>query len=227
MALVFADILVDLTSSGRLSVLDPGILPKDYCQIDLSRVVTSNIPNDLTIPEECQAYISSEIQKSGRKVAFGGYLEDRLIYHTPQFHEAGEPVRSIHLGVDFWCEAGTSVFVPVDGIIHSFRDNRDPGNYGPTIILSHSTHDTGWYSLYGHLSRASLLGLEIGQFMTAGSVLGQIGTIVENGGYAPHLHFQLVQDLQGMVGDYPGVCALKDLEFYQNNCPDPNLLLRI
>jgi len=34
----------------------------------------------------------------------------------------------------------------------------------------------------------------------------------------------LILDLQGMKGDYPGVCRVSELAFYQANCPDPNLL---
>ncbi|MGB5188485.1 MAG: peptidase M23, partial [Robiginitalea sp.] len=51
--------------------------------------------------------------------------------------------------------------------------------------------------------------------------IGRLGSAKENGGYAPHLHFQLIRDLEGFRGDYPGVCALQQLEFYRQNCPDP------
>jgi len=27
--------------------------------------------------------------------------------------------------------------------------------------------------------------------------------------------------MQGMEGDYPGVCSKRDIDFYANNCPDP------
>jgi len=49
-----------------------------------------------------------------------------------------------------------------------------------------------------------------------------LGKPDENGGWPPHLHFQLIRDMQGFVGDYPGVCAKQDLTFYANNCPDPS-----
>ncbi|NND15466.1 MAG: peptidoglycan DD-metalloendopeptidase family protein [Eudoraea sp.] len=227
MDLSFTQVLVDLASLGRINVLDLSIDPADYLHIDLSRSIAERISYDLSKPDECEAYITSELIRLGRNVACGGYLEERLIYRSQLFVEEGEKVRSIHLGMDFWCKAGTPVYVPVEGVLHGFKDNNDPGNYGPTIILAHSTQDITWYSLYGHLSRGSLKNLEIGQYMPAGSILGKIGTKEENGEYAPHLHFQLIQDLQGMIADYPGVCALKDLEFYQMNCPDPNLLLQI
>ena len=227
MALSLSDLLHDHGLSAQASILDAGLVSNDYCQIDLSRSAASHIPYDLKKPEECQAYIDSIVQKSKAKVGYGGYLEDRIIYRSPRFQEEGEPIRSIHLGMDFWCDSGTNVYVPVVGVLHSFKDNRDPGNYGPTLILAHTTQETTWYSLYGHLSSDSLKNLKIGEVKEAGSVLGQIGDVSENGGYAPHLHFQLIQDLEGFQGDYPGVCAPKDLHFFQINCPDPNLLLKL
>jgi len=48
-----------------------------------------------------------------------------------------------------------------------------------------------------------------------------------NGDYAPHLHFQIIIDMEEKTGDYPGVCSENKLEFYKNNCPNPNLLLKI
>jgi hypothetical protein len=47
------------------------------------------------------------------------------------------------------------------------------------------------------------------------------GLPTENGGWPPHLHFQLIRDIQHYHGDYPGVCAKRDVDFYACNCPDP------
>jgi len=41
------------------------------------------------------------------------------------------------------------------------------------------------------------------------------------------LHFQIIKDIKDYKGDYPGVCAAKDLKYYKNNCPNPNLLLKL
>jgi murein DD-endopeptidase MepM/ murein hydrolase activator NlpD len=86
---------------------------------------------------------------------------------------------------------------------------------------------TIFYTLYGHLSRSSLLGLQVGQMVSQGEQIAKLGEPAENGDYAPHLHFQLILDLQGRSGDYPGVCCASDLAFFRVNCLDPNLLLRL
>ena len=53
-----------------------------------------------------------------------------------------------------------------------------------------------------------------------------VGPFPENGDWPPHLHFQLMWDLMGNFGDFPGVCSKRDMDTYQANCPDPNLILR-
>jgi murein DD-endopeptidase MepM/ murein hydrolase activator NlpD len=77
------------------------------------------------------------------------------------------------------------------------------------------------YSLYGHLENKDLVQLEVGAPITRGQLLCHLGEPHENGGWPPHLHFQLIRDMQGFQGDYPGVCSLRDINFYANNCPDP------
>src|SRR5690606_14730404 len=105
------------------------------------------------------------------KVGFGGYNEDRIIYKRSS-HFQGEEPRSVHLGVDLWTEAGTPVYAPLDAFVHSFADNQGMGNYGPTIILEHRLENHLFYTLYGHLSRKSLLGLSVGKSIKSGEKVG-------------------------------------------------------
>jgi hypothetical protein len=51
-----------------------------------------------------------------------------------------------------------------------------------------------------------------------------LGTFEENGGWPPHLHFQIIRDMEGFLGDYPGVAKKSELDHYQNNCPDPMII---
>jgi murein DD-endopeptidase MepM/ murein hydrolase activator NlpD len=75
--------------------------------------------------------------------------------------------------------------------------------------------------LYGHLSHESIANARVGSIINQGEQIGQLGTWNENGNWPAHLHFQLILDLQGNLGDYPGVCSKTDLPFYQENCPNP------
>lgn len=218
--------LLGAIASQPIAILDSEIPLSAYTPLDLS---TSNRDLEgiaITDPVACQTYIDAVLQENHAQVAYGGYLERRALYSDkPGF--SGEEARSVHLGVDFWAPAGTKVVTPFEGTLHSFQNNAVVGDYGPTIILLHEFGGHRFHTLYGHLSVASIEQLRPGQFFKAGQTLATLGTPDINVNYAPHLHFQVIVDMEGKKGDYPGVCADKMLPFYTENCPNPNLLLQI
>ncbi|GGD57352.1 peptidoglycan DD-metalloendopeptidase family protein [Muriicola marianensis] len=213
------------TPSGAGPVMDASIPWEDYTPLDLSTANRELEGIDLGDPAACQGYIDLVLRRNSARIAYGGYLEQRNLYRGNAGFESGEEPRDIHLGIDFWAEAGTPVLAPLSGKVHSFKNNADKGDYGPTIILTHETGKNTFYTLYGHLSLESLEGLYPGKQIGKGEVLGSLGTPDINVNYAPHLHFQLILDMEGKQGDYPGVCMASDLEFYKRNCPDPFLIL--
>ncbi|XLS28133.1 peptidoglycan DD-metalloendopeptidase family protein [Flavobacteriaceae bacterium M23B6Z8] len=208
--------------------IDRRIPPLAYTHIDLSVDNKELKEIDLSNPYAMEAYINKFLTVRNARVAYGGYLEKRNLYKSsPIFQQDSKNSRNIHLGVDFWCAAGTKVITPIDGVVHSFKDNSNLGDYGPTIILKHRIDNEVFYTLYGHLSRTSLKGLKRGKVFKSNETLGTLGTPEENVNYAPHLHFQLIKDIQKKEGDYPGVCNHEQQEFYKQNCPDPLQLLKL
>ena len=175
--------------------------------------------------DELWRFIGKAYLSERSKLLWGGYLEKRSTYAAGSNYETVHGPRCIHLGIDFWAAAGTEVFAPLAGTVHSFQDNAGFSNYGPTIILRHEFEGEVFHSLYGHLSRESLEGLEMGNPVAKGERIGWLGKAKENGEWPPHLHFQLIRDMGEWVGDYPGVCAEVDLGYYRGNCPDPGLLV--
>jgi len=183
---------------------------------------------DLRDTASFDAFVFQQLYSTDKSYGYGGYLEKRDIYRRSEvFATAQEDFRNIHLGIDIWAAAGSPIFAPLDGKVHSFQDNEGFGNYGPTILLEHQVEGQFFYSLYGHLRREDLKSLEVGQVLRAGEPFCQVGTYLENGDWPPHLHFQLIWDLEGNWGDYPGVAAEKELDFYTQNCPDPRVFLGI
>ena len=173
-------------------------------------------------PNLVSEYLHQCFSKTGASVLFGGYLEKRRLYQKfNHFEHESKPVRNVHLGVDFWTSAGTPVYCPYPGKVHSFDHRTIPGDYGPVIILEHEFGGSRLYTLYGHLSAQSLIGLDAGLMFSEGEKIADLGEPHENGGYAPHLHFQLIRDIGNWSGDYPGVSAHADLEFFRENCPNP------
>ncbi|MCH4551264.1 peptidoglycan DD-metalloendopeptidase family protein [Aestuariibaculum lutulentum] len=212
-----------------ISVLDIPNTGENYVSIDLSETNTVLDQVDVSSSEKFSQYIESYLTSNKADVAFGGYLEPRNIYKRSLHFNREDNLteRNIHLGIDLWYSAGTAVLAALDGEVHSFKNNTNYGDYGPTIILKHQVAGIEFYTLYGHLSLESITSITVGEKVKQGQSIGSLGTPGVNGDYPPHLHFQIIKDLQGYVGDYPGVCNIRDLEFYKMNCPDPNILLKL
>ena len=211
-----------------VKVIDSSIDYSDYVAVDLSASNEELSKLNITDALAFENYIEDYLTKNNAKVAFGGYQEIRNLYkRSTVFNDKNSHERNIHIGLDLWIKAGTSVLAALDGTIHGFQNNTALGDYGPTIILEHQLDELKFYTLYGHLSLDSLTDKQIGSKVKKGEEIATLGSPPINGDYAPHLHFQIIIDIQNKVGDYPGVCNTKDLDFYSQNCPDPNLLLKI
>ncbi|WP_339902230.1 peptidoglycan DD-metalloendopeptidase family protein [uncultured Cyclobacterium sp.] len=182
---------------------------------------------DLLDTQAFERYVTGLLAQNNKVFGIGGYLEMRSIYQRSSVFEdsTANKFRNIHLGIDIWSAAGTAVHCPINGVLHSFQDNKGFGNYGPTVILMHSFQGNNIYSLYGHLSHKDLLHLKVGQTFEKGEKIGHLGSSPENGNWPSHLHFQLIKNLGRKSGDYPGVCSSTEKEWYQDNCPDPTVWL--
>lgn len=225
--LKFKEFLIGI-SNLPIRVFGIAFKNSNYIALDISETNLELRDVDVSSASKLGNYITHYIKREGALVAFGGYNETRNIYkRSNYFNTEKKHERNIHIGMDLWCAAETPIFTPLDATVHSFKNNENYGDYGPTIILKHFINNVEFYTLYGHLSLASIEKLKINQVFKQGEQLGTLGDEKVNGDYPPHLHFQIIKDLQGFEGDYPGVCNRKDLEFYLNNCPDPNLLLKI
>ena len=210
-------------------ILGPDYSDQDFCSLDLSIHNPSLEAVNVASVHELGQFVDTIIANNTAKVAYGGYLEQRGIYQRSAYFNQSDPKteRSIHLGLDLWIAAETPIHAPLSGTLHSFNNNTNFGDYGPTLILEHNIKNATFYTLYGHLSLKSLDGKQVGQAIHRGELIATLGAPEVNGNYPPHLHFQMIRDLQGNFGDYPGVSALNNLEFYKENCPDPNLLLNL
>ena len=222
----FSEFLNSLTT-GFTPLIGGELKKGDYTYIDLSENNHDLLKLEVASSEAFSIFIDEFLKNRNAKAAYGGYNELRTLYNRSELFNNTEAKRNIHIGLDIWVPAYSDIISPLDGRIHSFKDNDNFGDYGPTIILEHKINGRKFYTLYGHLSRQSLNSLEIGTEVKAGEKIAELGDFEENGDYAPHLHFQVMEDMQEKLGDYPGVVKKEDLDMYLKNCPDPNLLLKI
>ena len=205
-------------------MFDPELTAANTVGIDLS---LENREFDGLGKSEWDRAIENKIAAAGAVAAVGGYLEQRSVYRdTPNFK--GDEDRNVHIGVDVFIAAETQVYAPLAGEVHCCANRQGEGDYGPVIILRHELDGMVFHSLYGHLTEASLDGMSRGMAVDAGAPIARIGIRPRNGDWPPHLHFQLIRDLQGLDDNYPGVARASDLGFYRVNCPDPgDLIVRI
>jgi len=204
-------------------ILGPDYSENDFCPMDLGPDLPADLRSSLTTFDGLSEYVERIKQEASAAVAYGGYGEKRVLYQSSP-HFGSE--RCIHLGLDLWALAGTPLFCPVNGRVHSFAYNDRPLDYGATLILEHTYPEGVFYTLYGHLSLFSIGCRAVGERVAAGKVMAWIGAPHENGGWVPHLHFQIIMDLGLWKGDFPGVATEAEAARHLKNCPDPNLLFK-
>lgn len=196
------------------------------CRLDFTAANTLLQQTDLVDTATFNEAVNQMLKAQNATIGVGGYFEDRSIYRRSSHFDTAAESRNLHLGIDVWMEAGTSVHTPLDAIVHSFQDNNNFGDYGPTIILEHQLEGVTFYTLYGHLSRQSLEGLEVGKAFKKGDRIAWLGNYPENGDWPPHLHFQIMATMEGRTGDFPGVAAASDRAYFEQICPNPNIILQ-
>ncbi|RZK82465.1 MAG: peptidase M23 [Pedobacter sp.] len=184
--------------------------------------LTADIVGDTQIFSD---WVAHKLSANNCRYGIGGYNEHRTIYGRSTHFDTNNEPRRLHLGTDIWGAAGTPVYNFQDGIVHSFNFNDNFGDYGATVILKYNFQERDFHVLYGHLSLDSLNGLYEGETITAGKQFAAFGIPEENGYWPPHLHFQVILDMQGNKGDYPGVCRYSERADYLSNCLDPRFIL--
>lgn len=208
------------------------IVPFDFqrdtiYQIDLTENNIDLYSIDLTNTAIFNEYVFRKINEANAVCAIGGYLENRYIYRRSEHFQQTQEPRSVHLGVDIWAKAGTPVYAPTKAKVHSFANNDNFGDYGPTIILEHNLEGKTFYTLYGHLNLECLENLYEGKIIGEGEQIAEFGNFPINGNWPPHLHFQVMTDILGKKGDFPGVCEPSKQGYYSEICLDANWVLGI
>ncbi|KAJ3233504.1 hypothetical protein HDU81_002245 [Chytriomyces hyalinus] len=163
-------------------------------------------------------------------IGIGRYNEPRCIYYDSRYRrdgDEGSEWRTVHLGLDLFCPAGSRVVSPFPARVHSVIDNAEALDYGPTIFLQHTipseNNDIHFWTLYGHLDPECLTRLQVGQTLAAGDLVAHVGKPDRNGGWPEHLHFQVITDLLSDNGDFPGVAFPEEIDVWKSLSPDPTL----
>lgn len=90
--------------------------------------------------------------------------------------------RDWHPGIDIAVDYGTPVYASAAGYV---QQSGWYGGYGKYVRLS---HDFGYETAYGHMSR---LAVSAGSFVKKGEIIGYVGSTGYSTG--PHLHFEILK----------------------------------
>jgi 4-aminobutyrate aminotransferase-like enzyme/Ser/Thr protein kinase RdoA (MazF antagonist) len=219
-------------SSGFASLVDGDLRDEQPLVFDLS-VGSLLLGGDGTgaDTDALTKKLSAQMQSANANVGIGRYNEARLVYTTGQFEVQTDELpesRTVHLGLDLYMPVQSRIYAPLDGKVHSFNNNTSPLDYGPTLIIKHQTGDGDtFYTLYGHLSADSLDGLKVAMPIAKGQPIARVGDTDANGGWPPHLHFQIMTDMLGEHGNFPGVARPSLRDIWLAISPDPNIILGI
>lgn len=171
--------------------------------------------------------INQVMARSGTQFAYGRYAEPRALYDNENFSGDGPGLaerRTVHMGIDLFCAAGTVIRTPLDGVVHLVANNVRELDYGPVLVIRHDAQDGQcFYALYGHLLLTSIASTKAGQRVAAGEPVAAVGQPPENGNWPPHLHFQLILDLLDLGADFPGVCRASEQDRWLALSPSPAL----
>jgi 4-aminobutyrate aminotransferase-like enzyme/Ser/Thr protein kinase RdoA (MazF antagonist) len=176
------------------------------------------------------SHVGEEFEDNGR-IWLGYYFEPRLIYAEPGFRNGpwlASDRRTVHLAVDAFAPAGTVLYAPLDAAVYAVKNGAAHLDYGGVVILSHETPQGDvFYTLYGHLNPEVCDTLKVGQKIEKGAAFCRLGDPTQNGGWAPHVHFQLALDVDGIGDDWPGVGSPDDACLWRALCPNPAALLNL
>ena len=203
-----------LVSTSFLPVIN---LPKHYEVLDLT---------------------TGEYKPSQSVYSIGKYNEVRSnMYEQELFLKESEP-RTIHMGIDIGAPTKTEVYTFDDAQV-VFQELRSaPGDYGNCMILEYIWQQNyplranryainkgeSYWALYGHLSAQALKLHQPGNYVKKGTCIGFVGADDENGGWTPHLHFQL-SIVKPQTCDLPGVVGQSEHQNALNHYPDPRQVL--
>ncbi|WP_269932067.1 aminotransferase class III-fold pyridoxal phosphate-dependent enzyme [Aminobacter sp. HY435] len=181
-------------------------------------------------PEEATAWWDAFCAEQGIALGIGPWGEKRTIYTSDIFWSRFvEGARRIHhLGLDLFMPAGTRVYTPLAATVKSVEIEEDPLGYGCLVALEHAPEGCPpFVTLWGHMAHEAMARLKPGQRLAAGALVGEMGGPAENGGWAPHLHFQISTDPDLAARDILGVGEVQYLPVWAELFPDAATLAGI
>ncbi len=166
--------------------------------------VAMAMPASAEVPGEREAFVMVFFQP-GPSTTF-----------LPEFGHA-KPDGRTHQGVDVFADHRTPVLAAADGKIRRMRSSARSGYY---IVIDHADDYSTWYlhldnddpgtnNGRGGALTAFVEGLEVGDYVAAGQVIGYVGNSGNAEGTHHHTHFELRLDNRP-IDPYPYLLAAQE-----------------
>ncbi|MDR3099605.1 MAG: aminotransferase class III-fold pyridoxal phosphate-dependent enzyme, partial [Paraburkholderia sp.] len=195
---------------------------------DASHIMT--VDSGAQRPREATAWWSDFCARHHIQLGVGPWGEKRTVYTNAAFESKfiNGQHRVHHLGVDLFMPAGTALHTPLDATVRSVQVEAEPLGYGGLVTLLHEPEGCPpFVTLWGHMGHEALERLKPGQKLAAGELVGHMGDMHENGGWTPHLHFQMATDIGLCATEIIGVGEAAWLDVWADVFPDAATLAGI
>lgn len=171
---------------------------------------------DPTSAKNRQAFNDHVLDKTGFRYLVSSYGEDRSAMLRGS--EIAKQGRTIHLGIDIFCQNLEPVFAPCDAEVVETGYENDEHSFGNFIILRPDNPEMP-YLFFGHLSNDS----KPDGHVTAGEQIGRLGDHIgnENGGWSRHLHVQCFTELPKAAQERIGYLSRFDFKTKSHLYPNP------
>ena len=124
-----------------------------------------------------------------------------------------------HPGIDFVGSRGDPILAAMEGQVIDVSSS--PDSSGNCVVLRHLVEDPGIqmrFTLYCHLDRATA---HVGQLVTRGAKIGEMGATGKGSGGIVHLHFQLCTQPCTAASEDGDLDSTLDPVAYMAGCFDP------
>jgi len=137
---------------------------------------------------EFDEYFTSLAKKYNTNFLIGKYGEDRKkLFENFGIERFTKNGKTLHAGIDIFMPALSKVALPENAKLIESKKDSEIGGYGHYLIYE----VTNAFLLFGHIYPKS--NLTIGEYYNKGEIIAQLANIEDNGGYLPHLHFQVLK----------------------------------
>jgi len=138
--------------------------------------------------QEFDEYFTALSKKYNTNFLVGKYGEDRKkLFENFGIERFTKNGKTLHAGIDIFMPASSKVSLPEDAMLIESKKDSEIGGYGHYLIYE----CTNAFLLFGHIYPK--VNLRVGEIYNKGEIIAQLANIEDNGGYLPHLHFQVLK----------------------------------